>query len=131
MAKEAIGKGRAAIFEGLSPATTDRPPVTSNQISEKGANTPPTGRQPLIDESAPAEAKRASEIAVVSPEAAAVQRQNQQLTIVSCKMSEKICPLTRLVCLERSCQWWNKSLGGRCSVYVMADSLKHWWQFWK
>jgi len=131
MAKEAIGKGRAAIFEGLSPATIDKPPATSNQMPENGANTQPTGHQPLIDESATAKAKKASEIVVVSPKAAAVQRQNQQLTVVSYKMSDKICPLTRLVCLERSCQWWNKSLGGRCSVYVMADSLKHWWQFWK
>ncbi len=47
------------------------------------------------------------------------------------KMSEKICPLTRLVCLKESCQWWTRSLGGRCSVYVMADSMKHWWQIWK
>jgi hypothetical protein len=131
MAKEAIGKGRAAIFEGLSPATIDMPPATSNQMPETNANTPDTGHQPLIDESALAEAKKASEIAVVSPEAAAAKRQEQQPIIVSYKMSDKICPLTRLVCLERSCQWWNKSLGGRCSVYVMADSLKHWWQFWK
>jgi hypothetical protein len=131
MAKEAIGKGRAAIFEGLSPATTDKPPATSNQMPETSANTPTTGRQPLIDESAPAEAKKPSEIAVVSPEAAAVQQLKQQPIIGSYKISEQICPLTRLVCLERSCQWWNKSLGGRCSVYVMADSLKHWWQFWK
>ena len=131
MAKEAIGKGRAAIFEGLSPATTDKSPATSNQTPETSANTPDTGHQPLIDESAPAEAKKASEIAVVSPEVAAAKLQKQQPTIVIHKMSDKICPLTRLVCLERSCQWWNKSLGGRCSVYVMADSLKHWWQFWK
>lgn len=131
MAKEAIGKGRAAIFEGLSPATTDKSPATSNQMPETSYNTPDTDHQPLIDESALVEAKKASEIVVVSPEAAAVQQLKQQPTIVSYKMSDKICPLTRLVCLERSCQWWNKSLGGRCSVYVMADSLKHWWQFWK
>jgi hypothetical protein len=47
------------------------------------------------------------------------------------KASEKICPLTRLVCLKESCQWWTRSMGGRCSVYVTADSLKHWWQIWK
>ena len=47
------------------------------------------------------------------------------------KMSEKVCPLTRLVCLKESCQWWTRSLGGRCSIYVMADSMKHWWQIWK
>ena len=131
MTKEAIGKGRAAIFEGLSPATSDKPPATSNQMPETSDNTPAAGHQPLIDESALAEAKKASEITVVSPEVAAVQRYKQQPTVGSYKMSEKICPLTRLVCLERYCQWWNKSLGGRCSVYVMADSLKHWWQFWK
>lgn len=41
MAKEALGKGRAAIFDGLSPATSDlrqvagdKPPVTSNKSQE-------------------------------------------------------------------------------------------------
>jgi hypothetical protein len=77
MTKEALGKGRAAIFEGLNQpqATIDQLPVTSYQspVASK------------IDESildqAIAEAKGSPKITVFSPKVAAVLRYKQLTTI--------------------------------------------------
>jgi hypothetical protein len=59
------------------------------------------------------------------------QKERLVAVLAVMKMAEMICPLTRLVCLKESCQWWTSISGGRCSVYVIADSLKHWWEVWK
>ena len=98
MTKEALGKGRAAIFEGLNrpQAAIDQPPVASNQLSatsvkaEAGDQQPDTSHQsPVasskIDESildrALAEAKGSPKITVFSPKVAAVLRYKQLTTI--------------------------------------------------
>jgi len=92
MSKEALGKGRAAIFEGLSPASSHQLPeassqtqVASNQLQETSDHTPATSYQPQIDESilvqALAEAKESPKITVFSPKVAAVLRYKQLTTI--------------------------------------------------
>lgn len=92
MSKEALGKGRAAIFEGLSPASSHQLPeascqtqVTSNQLQETSDHTPATSYQPQIDEGilvqALAEAKESPKITVFSPKVAAVLRYKQLTTI--------------------------------------------------
>ena len=98
MTKEALGKGRAAIFEGLNQpqATIDQPPVTSDKLPATSAKAkvidqPPdtSHRSPVasgkIDESvldqALAEAKGSPKITVFSPKVAAVLRYKQLTTI--------------------------------------------------
>ena len=92
MSKEALGKGRAAIFEGLSPASSHQLPedssqiqVASNQLQETSDHTPATSYHPQIDESilvqALAEAKESPKITVFSPKVAAVLRYKQLTTI--------------------------------------------------
>ena len=98
MTKEALGKGRAAIFEGLNQpqATIDQLPVTSNQPSATSAKAEASDQQPdtshqspvassKIDESildqALAEAKGSPKITVFSPKVAAVLRYKQLTTI--------------------------------------------------
>ena len=88
MSKEALGKGRAAIFEGLSPASSHQLPeassqtqVASNHLQETSDHTPATSYQPPIDESilvqALAEAKESPKITIFSPKVAAVLRYKQ------------------------------------------------------
>jgi hypothetical protein len=92
MSKEALGKGRAAIFEGLSPASSHQLPeassqtqVASNHLQETSDHTPATSYQPPIDESilvqALAEAKESPKITIFSPKVAAVLRYKQLTTI--------------------------------------------------
>jgi membrane-bound lytic murein transglycosylase B len=98
MTKEALGKGRAAIFEGLNQpqATIDKLPVTSSQLpvtdvkAEASDHRQDTSSQPpvtsgKIDESildqALAEAKESPKITVFSPKVAAVLRYKQLTTI--------------------------------------------------
>ena len=92
MAKEALGKGRAAIFQGLKPAASDLQPEASNQIpdtsykSDETSNLQPdTISQPQIDEStlaqALAEAQKSPKITIFSPMVAAVLRYKQLTTI--------------------------------------------------
>jgi hypothetical protein len=98
MTKEALGKGRAAIFEGLNQpqAIIDQSPVTSNQTpatsikAEVSDQQPDTSHQSTvanskIDESildqALAEAKESPKITVFSPKVAAVLRYKQLTTI--------------------------------------------------
>jgi hypothetical protein len=98
MTKEALGKGRAAIFEGLNQpqATRDQPPVTSNLPSVTGVKAkasnqqPETSHQPPVASSniiesildqALAEAKESPKITVFSPKVAAVLRYKQLTTI--------------------------------------------------
>ena len=85
MTKEALGKGRAAIFEGLNQpqATVNQPPVTSNQPPDIVHQSPVASSK--IDESildqALAEAKGSPKITVFSPKVAAVLRYKQLTTI--------------------------------------------------
>lgn len=97
MTKEALGKGRAAIFEGLKQpqATIDQLQVTSDQQTVTGIKVDASGKQPdtshqlpvasKIDESilnqALAEAKGSPKITVFSPKVAAVLRYKQLTTI--------------------------------------------------
>ena len=99
MTKEALGKGRAAIFEGLnqSQATIDQPPATSNQPSVTGVKEEASDQQPdtshqlpvasskiiesTILDQALAEAKDSPKITVFSPKVAAVLRYKQLTTI--------------------------------------------------
>ena len=83
MTKDAIGKGRAAIFEGLGqiPVTSHQSQVTSEEVNQP----PATSHQLQIDESilvqALAEAQKAPKITVFSPKVAAVLRYKQLTTI--------------------------------------------------
>jgi membrane-bound lytic murein transglycosylase B len=91
MTKEALGKGRAAIFEGLDqqPATSNQPPVTSIKAEASDQQPDTVHQSPVasskIDESildqALAEAKGAPKITVFSPKVAAVLRYKQLTTI--------------------------------------------------
>ena len=99
MTKEAIGKGRAAIFEGLLPATSskltvagDQPQVTGNQLpatSKKlpvaSNQLPATSHQHKIDKDvlaqALSEARRSPKITVFSPMVSAVLRYKQLTTV--------------------------------------------------
>ena len=83
MTKDAIGKGRAAIFEGLgqTPDTSHQSQVTSEEVNQP----PATSHHLQIDESilvqALAEAKESPKITVFSPKVAAVLRYKQLTTI--------------------------------------------------
>ena len=92
MAKEALGKGRTAIFQGMGPASSDQPletsdltPVTSSQLPEISDQTPATCHKPQIDDSilaqALVEAQKSPKITVFSPKVAAVLRYKQLTTI--------------------------------------------------
>ena len=98
MTKEALGKGRAAIFEGLnqSQATIGQPPVTSDKLPATSVKAKAIDLQPdtshqlpvsssKIDENildqALAEAKGSPKITVFSPKVAAVLRYKQLTTI--------------------------------------------------
>lgn len=98
MTKEALGKGRAAIFEGLNQpqAPIDQPPVTSNLPSVTGVKAEASDQQPATSYQSPvasskiiesildqalAEAKESPKITVFSPKVAAVLRYKQLTTI--------------------------------------------------
>ena len=98
MTKEALGKGRAAIFEGLNQpqATIDQPPVTSNQPSATSIKAEASNQQPDTSHQSPvasskiderildqalSEAKGSPKITVFSPKVAAVLRYKQLTTI--------------------------------------------------
>ena len=98
MTKEALGKGRAAIFEGLNQpqATIDQPPAASNLPPVTGVKTEASDQQPDTSHQLPvasskiiesildqalAEAKESPKITVFSPKVAAVLRYKQLTTI--------------------------------------------------
>jgi hypothetical protein len=92
MTKEALGKGRAAIFEGLSPATSSQQPVTGDSLPAESKKppvtsnkSPATSYQHKIDKEilaqALSEAKRSPKITVFSPMVSAVLRYKQLTTV--------------------------------------------------
>lgn len=99
MTKEALGKGRAAIFEGLSPAasgklpvagdqspvSSDQLPATSKKLPDASGKLPDTSHQHKIDKDvlaqALSEAKRSPKITVFSPMVSAVLRYKQLTTV--------------------------------------------------
>ena len=99
MTKDALGKGRAAIFEGLNqpqatsyqlPVTSNQQPVTgvqktesSDQLPDTSHRLPATGSkivESVLDQ-ALAEAKESPKITIFSPKVAAVLRYKQLTTI--------------------------------------------------
>ena len=98
MTKEALGKGRAAIFEGLNQpqVTIGQPPATSNLPPVTGVKAEASDQQPDTSHQLPvasskiiesildqalAEAKESPKITVFSPKVAAVLRYKQLTTI--------------------------------------------------